>query len=239
MKLKDLCEKKIEMPTSKGKTSGMFQSSGLSYFDAGIQAIAYLHQKFPNKVIKTLNISGENDPAYQFLRICKNHQDNPYFPKIYAYKLYDNSYDEDDKSRFKQFRAISGYRGSPPDWKDKILIVVTEKLEELKKNQRIVIPLLQQVGILPPDLTKLRYIDHTKPNNQGEIMPPLRAISRSFEELEDRKRIYNTTQDVQLKQAIRLLEPLFNSYYPDMHEGNIMLRLNPTPHLVFIDPVTF
>jgi hypothetical protein len=237
LKISELFEKKLEMPTSKGKTSGIIQSPNLSYLDAGIQTIAYLHSKFPDKVIKTVNISGVDDPAYQFLRICKNHQNNPYFPKIYAYKMYSNSYDEDDKDRFKQFRAVSGYQQQPPDWKDNILIVVIERLTGLKESESTAVSLFQQVGILPSDLTTLRYIDRTRPNNQGGVMPPLRAISRAFNTHERRLNIYKNTRDPQLKQAMKLMEPLFNNYIEDMHEGNVMLRLEPTPHLVFIDPV--
>lgn len=53
----------------------------------------------------------------------------------------------------------------------------------------------------------------------------------------DRKSIAGDTNNPQLKEALELMEPLFQYYGSDMHLGNWMVRLTSTgPQLVFADP---
>jgi hypothetical protein len=98
----------------------------------GAQAIAYLHKKFPGKIIKTIQIHGPHDPSYQFLRLILKHQDNPYFPKIFSVKMYKTiktTYGE----RGAMFDLVDGggdFSPPPSDLKC-TLFVVTEQLTRL------------------------------------------------------------------------------------------------------------
>ncbi len=210
----------MDMPISKGKTSGMLFNKNISPIGVGRQAIAYLHNKFPGKVIKTVNISGEDDPVYQFLRLCVNHQGNPYFPKIYAYKSYKNSLPDGISYRDFQQLMPGEY---PPEYKSHQLIIVMERLVKISDDRDLAVKLLVQSNIISP-----KSIDPTI---------EMRMLYKVFGNKVTRRNLYNRTNDAHLKQAIRLLEPLFHTFVEDMHLGNIMLRTSPTPHLVFIDPV--
>jgi hypothetical protein len=57
-----------------------------------------------------------------------------------------------------------------------------------------------------------------------------------FKDPMHRAKIKSLTSDPHLKQALRLLEPLFQHYSPDMHTGNIMVRSDG--HLIIMDPVS-
>jgi hypothetical protein len=235
MRVVDLFEKKLDIVQSKGKTSGLLRDRNLTYLGSGMQAIAYMHKKFPSKVIKTVNISGSSDPVYQFLRICINHSDNPYFPKIYAYKQYITSGDEDGIS-YADFQSTAPGE-YPPEFKDKHLIIVMERLFPLDANIDLSIKALQQCSILPNDI--LSALKQVYPDADASNVDPLWLIGNTFDDPTKRKIVYNRTKDPHLKQALRLMEPLFANFTEDLHSDNIMLRLGPTPHPVFIDPVVF
>jgi hypothetical protein len=57
----------------------------------------------------------------------------------------------------------------------------------------------------------------------------------AFQNPEIRREMIRSIQEPNLKQALRLLEPLFRHYTPDMHGANIMVR---GTQWVFIDPVS-
>jgi hypothetical protein len=89
---------------------------------------------------------------------------------------------------------------------------------------------LKDFGIDNLTLKNMTFSKHSSENIISE-----RIFRTAFSDPKIRKHIYNTTKDKNLKQALRLLEPLFKHYWPDMHIGNIMQRSDN--HLVFIDPV--
>lgn len=57
---------------------------------SGVSSVNFSHKDNPNIVIKSIQLNGDysDSSEYQFLRVCLNHQDNPWFPKIYNAKLY-------------------------------------------------------------------------------------------------------------------------------------------------------
>ena len=72
-----------------------------------------------------------------------------------------------------------------------------------------------------------------------QIHPKLMvAISKTFNNAENRKKIRQITTDRNFANALRLLEPILSNtaYESDMHINNFMLR--PDGHLVIIDPAT-
>ena len=64
-------------------------------------------------------------------------------------------------------------------------------------------------------------------------------VQKQFGSPEWRKQAIQTTKNPQLKQALRLLEPLFRHYDNDMHLKNIMYRKGShgQPEIVFMDPI--
>ncbi len=154
------------------------------YIEGGQQSLVY-STKHPNVVVKVAYTkTGTQDPTYQFLRVILNHQDNPYFPKVYHVKQY-------------------------PSY----LIITMEKLSPMTNADY---PLLQQTV--------------------GSIS--LSEFEQIFHDSTKLKQLIKTTNDPELRQALRLMAPLFQHYDPDMNPGNIMIR--PTPrHIVFIDPIAY
>lgn len=232
MKIENLLEKKFDMPISQKKTSGILKNKNIPHLGTGVQAIAYYHKKFPGKVVKMVSIEGENDPSYQFLRLCVNHPENPYFPKIYAYKQYNTSGEQESHDTYtergQKYEEIDP-TDSPPEWNTHQMLVVMERLYDLETNERMAIEMLQSIGVLPQDLTLL---------TSGLSNSPLSYTRLSFKTPEARRQLFRETRDHNLKKALRLLEPLFNKFNPDLRKTNIMIRKGQNgTHLVFIDPV--
>jgi hypothetical protein len=118
--------------TSKSSTSGILTHSTQQVIGGGAQAIAYLHKKFPGKVIKTIQLSGTDDPVYQFMRLAMKHQNNPYFPKIYSVKMYPTTQDSmDDRADEFDILDTKGDYNPPPDTMNYTAYVVMEKLKPL------------------------------------------------------------------------------------------------------------
>lgn len=214
MKVCDLFEKlEKEMPdvkTSKKEflkahyaTSKKWDKLG----SPGSQAAAYVHTE-KGTVVKAINIRGPSDPVYQFVRMARRHQDNPYFPKIYSIKLYP---------------LTDVYRGTRPNQPTHKMMITTEKL----------------FHIGPAMYPLLEKIFHIKFDNQQDYDAMCKQLKyRHFSTTAWRRELMNKTQDPKLKQALRLMEPLFRHYQPDMHLGNVMIRrTGGIPQLVIADPV--
>jgi len=170
----------------------------------GQQAAAYTHPD-KNTVIKSINIVGTSDPVYQFLRMCTQHQDNPYFPKVYSMKLYPLA--DNTNKRFAHK-----------------LVITMERLHRLEDSMY---PMVAQV--LGFKFEQPRDI----------IAASRQLVQKQFGSPEWRKQAIQQVIDPKLKQALRLLEPLFRHYDNDMHLKNIMYRKgkNGQPELVFMDPI--
>ncbi len=56
---------------------------------AGVQGAALLTNK-PNTIRKVYGMDDFNDPYYQFIKMIEQHQDNPFFPRIYRHSIYKN-----------------------------------------------------------------------------------------------------------------------------------------------------
>jgi hypothetical protein len=228
MKIRELLEKKLVIPKSKKPISGIIQSRGLSHLGTGWQAIAYKLKSRPNTVVKTMAVHGENDPVFQFLRVASNHQDNPYFPKVYFMKMY--PMDDSSKAEREYEMDLVYPNELPPGRRDNVIVSSMEKLNEFSTlGEQGGLAVLNAIGIHPKQPErKFNYPVST-----------VNYISTLFEKPESRKQIFNLTTDPQLKQALRLMEPLFRKFHPDVHGGNIMYRNGPNgPHLVFVDPVS-
>ena len=159
----------------------------------GAQASAFLHNG-SNTAVKVMYVEGTSDPAYQFLRLALNHQNNIHFPKIYAYKQYSTI--DDDISK---------------------IIINMERLYKINRNS-------------------LKIIE----NELGVEIPSVKSLKINMTDPAFRQQMIRNAKTPALKQALKLMEPLFNNYRVDMHLGNIMMRSNgANQEMVFIDPVTF
>jgi hypothetical protein len=233
MRLYELLEDNSNIPRIKKSITGILSNPNIQHLGTGYQAIAYTHKKFPNSVIKTINIKGEDDPAYQFILTCKDHPENPFFPKIYTVKHYDTA--ESTQYQRDLLYADIDKEDIPPQTQKEHLIVVMEKLYPLRgDNEELSLRLLKQVGILPTDLTNLEQ------SGLGKIDTPFRAMNRLFKTPDTRRKLFHQSRNVQFKQALQILEPLFVKYDSDIHFNNMMLRHSlQGPQLVFLDPVKY
>lgn len=226
MLLNEILSKSIpNLKQSSKAVTDLWTSKQHSVIGVGAQTMAYLHKKFPNKVIKTVQISGTNDPSYQFLRICLKHQNNPWFPKIYTVKEY-NSIQQQYRPRWNQYDNLNiGFddkEGVPPSIQQKTLIVVMEKLQPIPKES------------ITFDFIRQHFSFDHRMYKTLQLKSPTALLFDLFNG-DYSKIIYNNTPDDNLKQALRLFVPLFKHYDGDMHPQNIMMR-HPN-QVVFIDPV--
>lgn len=247
-----LYEIKANIPKSKKAVGNILKNKNLAQAGTGVQAVAYLHKKFPNTIVKAIYIEGEHDAAYQFVRLCMNHQNNPFFPKIFYAKMYDTRYDGIEQSKLYKSNDL-------PDYRPQLLIVVMEKLHKIDEDMgyETSLQLLQSLGILPEDLSKhpkqwttqqwrerfdknaAGYEDEEEWwTNLDEPSPLEYRIKGMFEIPKNRMWLRNNTNNPKLAEAMRLLEPLFRRFTPDIHMDNIMIRRTGVgPQLVFVDPV--
>lgn len=173
----------------------------------GLQSRAYSPTN-TNNAVKLVNIAGTKDPSYQFIRMCSKHQDNPYFPKIF---------------KVTKYPLAAGLSKKVLNT-DK-LVVTMERLERFISSD--IIKVEQAFGI--------RFGNFIKNMTDEEASRYLQT--KLFKDPTWRAGVIKTTKDPHLKQAMRLLEPLFRHYQPDMHFGNIMMRgIGENRHMVFIDP---
>jgi hypothetical protein len=208
--LENIHEAKLPPKYSTKEISGILPKH--SVIGSGYQALVYESSKHPNSVVKIIPITGENDPTYQFLRLCVNSK-NPYFPKIYSYKTYNTKKLTPDDLEYLKNSYDDFYLSGPGYINAKyLLFIVVEKLE----HSDDIIKLLQDVGL---PLTDDDYV----------------AVQSYFHTKAARKSVMNYTTDINFKNALRHLEPLFANYNPDLHIDNFMVRNDG--HLVINDPV--
>lgn len=92
MKIHDLLEKEISRISTNQRP--LRKSTKHKILGRGVQGMAQQHARDPNKVIKTSEIYHENperDEYVQFIKMILDHQNNPFFPRIYSAKLVYNN----------------------------------------------------------------------------------------------------------------------------------------------------
>lgn len=189
---------------------------------SGVQARAYhTGTGMVTKVAVLDEDLGLNDPAVKFLDLILQHQDNPFFPKIYHARVY----------RDKEGAA------------DPILIVQMEKLTPLT-DEKIVDAasgLLDQLGIGTKEMSpafKKHVSQYGKPT--ANVLTKTSALKQklqgAFQE-KDITKLASRSKNPQFREAIKVLAPAMLKYGVDLHHGNWMVRLTGAgPQLVIIDP---
>lgn len=231
MKIEELInEIKFKPRISDKSTSGVLQSPKLQFIAAGCQAIAYYHKTHPNTVVKVAAISGEDDPLWQFLRVCINHPKNPYFPKVFNHKIFNLKNITPEEEEYLETHPEFEYLPIHDKRKMQILLV-TERLHETSPEQFEEV--LKQLG-LHEYIT--RYQKGMQLNSRYNVTTEI-AWAKLMDTPTFRRDIRNLSTDKHFKDAMRILEPLFahQGFYADVHLANMMSRSNG--HLVFNDPL--
>lgn len=229
MKIAELLEVKFEPDVQTEPHAGILDSNN-SYLGAGVQAIVYLNAAIDNAVVKMIAISGADDPAYQFTRICINNPKNPWLPKIYG------------KPTQHPRRALTPNELEYIEDQTEYLLPTIASY--LKSHPHVLIVNMERLYPLPQDLNQLTDLFRNQFGPAFDVINAIDApkfpikIIRSFRDPAIRKQIRLTATDKNLINAMRLLEPLLINpkYEPDLHVNNFMLRSNN--QLVIIDPIT-
>lgn len=238
-----LCEIKYEFPhTTKSITGIIGNPDKFDLLGVGQQAIALAHKKHPNSVIKTIQLSGKNDIVLAFIRLCMTHKTNPFFPKIFAAKIYNQKYDYTDPFDEIQFNAeydtkipkhtlTKEQRKRPPALGKWVLVVVMEKLHSIDtaENKEQTFEVLKSLGLISKFITSVEDLGDESPSDQI-----LDVMRKDWTRAELRKKSNNP----KFKEALRLLEPLFKRSWVDLQTRNLMFRYTSVgPQLVLMDPV--
>ncbi len=133
-----------------------------------------------------------------------------------SYQFYRMVLKHQDNPYFPRIYSIKQYDVDSP-----FMIVTMEKLQPL--NEKDNVKFMKLSGMLV---------------KKGESNDSRRKqIKDYWTNPANRLHLLQTTSDKYLKQAIRLMEPLFRYYRPDVHFNNIMIR-SPN-QFVFIDPINY
>lgn len=179
----------------------------------GHQATAFAHSNKSNIAVKTIKLKTK-DPILDFINICEQHSNNPFFPKIYSAKIYERE-------------------------NDRYMIITMEKLHPLRGPSSLIknnIPFFTNLRILPTeeDTQHPLYDSFMKPTGPSVY----EMIRMMFAETEYRHWLNQNTPNKKLSEALTLLENLFETHFPDLHIDNFMIRLSgSTPQLVLLDPI--
>jgi hypothetical protein len=217
MKLQELFENidiSTETPVSfKGQK--WFPVSG-DLVGTGMQAKVY--HTGQGVVTKVASIGGMNDSTMKFLQIILDHQDNPFFPKIYHARVY--------KDKDKRIDRL-------------VLLVQMEKLTPLSsdKIEDAAIHLFDQLGFELNDVEERTIAAASYNSRQGVRLQMLtRYVDMFFDTTQDQDNLLQKSKNPKFNEAIKLLHPYMDGM-SDLHAGNWMVRLTGHgPQLVIIDP---
>lgn len=131
------------------------RSKSPNQLGAGVQGIAFNTNK-PNTIRKVYGLDDFNDPYYQFIKMIEQHQDNPFFPRIYRHHVYKNK--PLTQSRISDY-FMTG-------------VVMMEKLQPLyggRIGMDVVVALFSNLGITIRDVDDVQWIFDDRANIQKVI----------------------------------------------------------------------
>lgn len=198
--------------------------------DLGVESRVYKHKKHPNIVTKVALVASKETPYVKFIETILQHQDNPFFPRIYNAKLIERPPDEEEDWRKDLYDEPDQYLE---------LFIQMEKLHSLKTGQlRETLPhIFKQIGVDFISPESLERAAHTVPGEDWEESASGQLFG-AFETRQGRRQLIDKSKNPMFKEAMRVLEPHFEEFGADLNIGNIMVRLTNTgPQLVIIDPL--
>lgn len=185
-----------------------------------------------NTVIKVANAQNPDDAYINFIREAMDHQDNPFFPRVYNAKIYKTDPDQN----LERYKNLTKY--------EFVFVVETERLIPLtsEKIYDSIPHILEQLGIKADELIsdtgqadKRRDYDQDSEERHFILSTKLNA---AFEEIEQLKHMTDNQQFIEALNAVERLHQ--KGHNVDMHAANAMVRLTSTgPQLVLTDPVAF
>lgn len=213
-------------------TSQAGRNQSVSKLGSGIQGAAYGFKSRPNAVTKLANMESLNDSYLNYIQTILQHQDNPFFPKIHNAKILEYTqsrwdpriHDEDLDDRDREEMRRPRYT----------LALQMEKLQPLgNTNLRdSAAQVLQSLGLEEDDFNVDNWDDpKNKDNMWDEVM------RTNFGDAGFRKQLASKTKNPKFKEALQIMEPVFQKYGSDLKEDNMMARLTQYgPQIVFVDP---
>jgi len=183
----------------------------------GVEASVAQHAKKEDVVNRTMEV---NDNRYlSFLRVVLEHQNNPFFPRIYHVRQY--RYDN---------RLM--------------LFIQMERLEPINLNASV----LKQIGIdLSPEYIEKEALKSLQKQHfrsfyhdayekfAAERDIVYRDVHNFFDSKRSRQALKAQSENPHFHEALDLLEPFFKHFAQDLHGGNWMVRPK-TGQIVVIDP---
>lgn len=185
-----------------------FKLIGSGYGGGVIDSKVYKDLQHPNRILKVVKVFSMKDSYIKFIKLILNHQDNPFFPRIYGYKIHEEEGDTSLKNNNLMYNHFTVY-------------VFMEKLIPMHKfDDSMIRRALKNVGI----------------NYDGPLTDSF-DMKQLFDKPVDRSVISAHSLIPKFQEAMILLEPLFKEYGNDMHIDNLMMRLTKYgPQIVIIDP---
>lgn len=196
-----------------------------SYIASGAQARVYLPPslKNTNSIVKVANIRANNvrnDGYVQFINEVLNRPNNPFFPRIYSAKIYED----------KQGRSY--------------FVVVMEKLHPVKRGnlREAAAALFQQLGITLDEIKKFRERQGRDTEIDSDYSVPDLSfdVGRMFANPGFVEYLLKQSNNEYFHEAMNVVEKVTqgSGIRIDLHTENWMVRLTGHgPQLVMIDPV--
>lgn len=204
---------------------------------SGVQGSAYGFKSRPNSVVKAARLQGLDDPYLRYVTTVLQHQDNPFFPRIHNAKILEYTASRWDP-RIQHADTSEQQKESmrKPQY---TLMVNMEKLRPMSGNLKdSASAMLQRLGIDKNDMNPASWgAEKSGPDDYGTDTWD-RDLRAMFDDEGMRKELANNTKNPQFKEALNIMEPIWNMHGADMKDDNIMIRLTPHgPQIVLVDPI--
>ncbi|RLD77901.1 MAG: hypothetical protein DRJ15_12615 [Bacteroidetes bacterium] len=236
MKVQDILNESVpgQIPVVHLSAKQHFSAEKLKaqFIGDGFQSDAYKHNTSQSSILKVIHLSevGHDettaDSAGEFIQLCYNHQDNPFFPKIYKVKKY--VWD----------KAVEFERPGPYNSEARSIIVVEmEKLHPITEGQlhHVAQKIFESLGLSREYFISVASKYTGKPVEAFQDRSITSLVSYAFNK--DPEGIKKHTKNPKLAEAIDLLVTTKHNGQMDLHAGNMMFRMtNIGPQLVLVDP---
>jgi hypothetical protein len=213
------------IPVIESDPDGVINLSKMKHAGSGIEGDVYFTND-GNKVIKAVRLRYqggiEHSPFVEFVGLCLENKNNPYFPKIHNAKIYKIKERNEKHVTSKAMGPVNAarrrQRGELSAASPYLLVVTMETLAPIaRKDKDKIEPIFNSVGLS----LEAGSHDHEHTSTIGKD-----HLST--------ERVINNTSDSNLRAALQLLEPLFKKHGGDLHIDNWMMRGD---QIVIVDPL--